>query len=277
MVASASGLPLRSALPVATALAGPLNDATAHPTAANGDRVTRSVTRYGIDGPGGLIGLLITTMLTLTAAGLALARGLGIGWGLLLVALAASITSGSYLSATLWGKAAVWRQEIATLNLAGAEQVLDLGCGRGLVLITVAQQLTSGRATGIDLWRAKDQSGNSAAATRRNAQVTGVADRVEVLTGDILRLPFDDASFDLVTSSLVVHNITTAQGRAQALCEALRVLRPGGLLMVADFRHVPDYAVLLRQAGAKDVQVRSLGRRLWLGPGWGASMVTARR
>ena len=48
-------------------------------------------------------------------------------------------------------------------------------------------------------------------------------------------LPFEAATFDVVTSTLVIHHITPGN-RATALAEMARVLRPGGHLLVADFR-----------------------------------------
>jgi ubiquinone/menaquinone biosynthesis C-methylase UbiE len=111
--------------------------------------------------------------------------------------------------------------------------VLDLGCGRGAVLIAAARRVPRGRAVGVDLWSA-DQSGNRPEATRANAAAAGVADRVEVRTGDLTALPFPDHSFDVVTSAMAIHNIKSAEGRYRALDEAVRVLRPGGRLLIAD-------------------------------------------
>ncbi len=53
----------------------------------------------------------------------------------------------------------------------------------------------------------------------------GVADRVELHTGDRRALPFADRSFDAVLSSLPIHNIRGSAGREQAIAEALRLLR----------------------------------------------------
>src|SRR5665648_1115220 len=76
--------------------------------------------------------------------------------------------------------------------------------------------------SGALVWQAKDQSGNSEAATRRNADVEGLTDRIDLVTGDMQALPFDDASFDLVVSNLAVHNIPGADDRRTAVTEALR-------------------------------------------------------
>src|SRR6476646_9743913 len=95
----------------------------------------------------------------------------------------------------------------ATSSVRGDEGILDLGCGRGAVLLLAAQHLTTGRAVGVDLWRKEDQSGNAMEATRHNAVVEGVEDRVELQTADMTLLPFANDSFDLVVSNVAVHNV----------------------------------------------------------------------
>ena len=142
--------------------------------------------------------------------------------------------------------------------------MLDAGCGRGLALIGCAKKLTTGKAIGIDLWAAKDLSNNNPEATRANAAAEGVADRVEVETGDITRLPFSDASFDAVISMTVIHNIPSRDKRDQALSELVRVLKPGGRIALFDLLHASRYREVLQGAGLK---VEDLGRDLlWLLP-----------
>lgn len=87
---------------------------------------------------------------------------------------------------------------------------------------------------GIDLWSSKDQAGNHQEATLRNAKLEGIGERVEVHTADMRKLPFPDRSFEVITSSLAVHNIASARGREAALAEILRVLKPGGTALIAD-------------------------------------------
>ena len=98
---------------------------------------------------------------------------------------------------------------------------------------------------------AKDLSNNKPEATRANAAAEGVADRVEVETGDITRLPFADASFDAVISMTVIHNIPSREGRDQALRELVRVLKPGGRLAIFDLLHTSRYAEVLQGTGMK--------------------------
>ena len=188
----------------------------------------------------------------------------------LLAALFLLAILGWYLHGTLRGKFLLWAELLASLNLRGDERILDLGCGRGAVLLMAAQHLTTGRAVGLDLWRTIDQSGNSAQATQRNAVAEGVADRVELHTGDMRALPFADDSFDLVLSSFAVHNISGRAGRENAIREAVRVLRPGGRLMIVDVRATRQYQAQLAKIGMNDVARRWLGWRFGL-----ARLVTA--
>jgi ubiquinone/menaquinone biosynthesis C-methylase UbiE len=125
--------------------------------------------------------------------------------------------------------------------------------------------------------RRRDQSGNSRAATERNAAAEGVRDRVELVDADARDLPLASASFDLVVSSLAISNIRDDDGRAQALQEAVRVLRPGGRLRIVD-EGADRYAAVLREAGCTDVTVRQLGWRTWYGiPGHRFPLVAATR
>jgi arsenite methyltransferase len=136
----------------------------------------------------------------------------------------------------------------------GNERVLDVGCGLGLFLIGAAKRLTNGRAIGIDKWQQEDLSGNNAAGTLRNAMIEGVADRVEVHTGDARKLPLPDASFDVVLSSMALHNIYNAGERQTAVREIARVLAPGGRVLIVDVRHTSEYAATLRGAGLTDAR-----------------------
>lgn len=132
---------------------------------------------------------------------------------------------------------------------SGTEQVLDIGCGRGLLLIEAAGRLTTGHAIGIDLWRSEDQAENTPEATLRNARIEGVADRVSIRTGDARELPFPARSFDLVMSHWVLHNLHTDAQRSQAMVEMVRVLKPGGLILLADIKYQAAYRAMLRAAG----------------------------
>jgi SAM-dependent methyltransferase len=89
-------------------------------------------------------------------------------------------------------------------------------------------------------------------------------------------LPFEDDSFDVVVSSLAIHNIRGRAGRKKAVDEAVRVLRPGGRLLIADIRGTRHHQAQLAKIGMSDVTRSRLGWRFWWGGPWAATrLVTA--
>ena len=234
---------------------------------------------YGVDAPyvplfmgaGAALALVIGIASAIAGvAGLAVAAGYFAFFLLLSVA--------DYLYASMFGKFAVWAELLRWLELRGDERLPDLGCGRGAVILMAAKLLPRGRAVGIDLWKTSDQLGNALEVTKRNAVLEGVADRVDLRTGDMRALPFDDGSFDLVLSSLAIHNIPDLAGRTKAIDEAVRVLRPGGRILIVDINAMREYEARLRQLGMAEVERRSIGPRMWFGGPWvAASLVRARR
>jgi len=99
------------------------------------------------------------------------------------------------------------------------------------VLLLAAHRLPEGRAVGADIWRRRDQSGNSRAAAEHNAVVEGVRDRVDVVNADARDLPFRSASFDVVVSSLTIHNIPGSLIDPLTCVGASSFDRPAGLVV----------------------------------------------
>ena len=147
----------------------------------------------------------------------------------------------------------------------GDENVLDVGCGRGLFLIGAAKRLKTGKATGVDIWQVEDLSGNTPEAVQANAKAEGVSDRIKIENADARKLPFAAGSFDVVLSSLALHNIDSPAERGQALREIARVLKPDGYLAILDIFHTGAYAKTLEQLGFRDIQLSPM-TFLWCVP-----------
>ena len=216
----------------------------------------KRVPNYGIDAPVAVRNLFIVAVLGVISL---IARLLGVWSRQDLIAVIARPLIGAGLSCGamgLWmiydskiGKVREREQYLDKIAWRGDERVLDVGCGLGLFLIGAAKRLRTGRAVGIDKWQQEDLSGNNSAGTLNNAMIEGVADKVEVHTGDARKLPFDDASFNVVLSSMALHNIYNAGERQTAVREIARVLKSGGRVLIVDVRHTKQYAATLRDAG----------------------------
>jgi arsenite methyltransferase len=219
-----------------------------------------SAADYGIDAPPVVRNLALSGVGALVigfglnfwlASSYPLVATIFLNWGIW--AGAALLLSAAYM---IWsskvGKLRARDRLLDSLHLRGDEMVLDVGCGRGLLLNGAAKRLTTGKAVGIDLWQSEDQSGNRMEMALANAQAEGVADRVEVKTGDMRQMPFPDAQFDVVVASLAIHNIYDKAGRAQAIKEIARVLKPGGHVALLDIQRTEEYAQILRSLGWVD-------------------------
>ncbi len=106
--------------------------------------------------------------------------------------------------------------------------VLDVGTGPGILLRELGRQRPDLRLTGLDL------SPDMVAAAARNLADFG--ERATTVVGDVTDLPFDDDSFDLITTSLSLHHWDRVDAAAPELA---RVLRPGGRVVVYDFPFAP--------------------------------------
>lgn len=185
------------------------------------DHPTEPKPDYGIDAPGVIRNLLIAAVAGCAAH---LTTQLGLWSGIIAHVNLALTGLGVALGC---GVMAVWmiydskigklRERDKLLDLVpwqGHEAVLDVGCGRGLLLIGAAKRLT---------------------------------------TGDMRKMTFPDGSFDMVVSNVAIHNVYDRDDRSQTIREIVRVLRPGGRVVIHDIRHVTDYASELSTRGLVDV------------------------
>jgi demethylmenaquinone methyltransferase / 2-methoxy-6-polyprenyl-1,4-benzoquinol methylase len=110
-----------------------------------------------------------------------------------------------------------WRRLTAESVVRPGDRVLDACCGTGDLAIADAR--AGGRVTGLDF------SAPMLERARRKAP------KLEWLRGDLLELPFEDASFDAATVGFGVRNVDDLNG---ALAELRRVLHPGGRLGILE-------------------------------------------
>jgi ubiquinone/menaquinone biosynthesis C-methylase UbiE len=128
---------------------------------------------------------------------------------------------------------------------APGQRILDLGCGTGTLAIWIKRLFPSVEITGID----PDPKALTRAA--RKAARAGAAIRFDHGFGDVL--PYPDASFDRVFSSMMLHHVPRGD-KPRLLAEARRVLKPGGRLEIVDFaggtRSLLAHVIHGRQASA---------------------------
>lgn len=145
----------------------------------------------------------------------------------------------------LMGARRVHRRLVELARTPAGAQVLDIGCGTGNLTILARRAQPDAEFTGSDP--------DPLALARATQKAEGLGIRFE--RGYAQRLPYPDESFDLVFSALMLHHLD-GDTRAGAIREVRRVLRPGGLLYLADI-HGPDPELF---AGAGFTEHTRVGR-----------------
>jgi ubiquinone/menaquinone biosynthesis C-methylase UbiE len=149
---------------------------------------------------------------------------------------------------------------------ARSGRLLDIGTGSASLIIKAVRTLPKVTATGIDFW------GNdweySQKLCERNAQIEGVASRVNFTQGSASKLPFGDNEFDIVISCLTFHEVKDESDKAKVLQEALRVLKNGGEFVFMDLfldkRTFGNLRDLTNQLGVSQIETVKLDRMLKL-------------
>lgn len=100
---------------------------------------------------------------------------------------------------------------------------LDVGCGSGALTIACAKKNQKATMVGCDIWKGSYKSEFSKALCENNAKLEGI-ENVRFEEGNAVNLPFEDESFDALTSNYVYHNVA-GQNKQRLLLEIFRVLK----------------------------------------------------
>jgi len=175
------------------------------------------------------------------------------------------------------------RRLLVENSVRQGDQVLDCGAGTGTAGIMAARKAgPAGHVTMFDLSDAMLE------VARKKADKEGLLDRVTFITGDMVRLPFDDNSFDVVIST---YSLCPLYDPEKGALELFRVTKPGGRIAVAHSTEPRNAAVkwladrvedlawrfpslsmgcrsvsvlpALKRAGGKVLLSRNIGLPLW--------------
>ena len=135
---------------------------------------------------------------------------------------------------------------------------LDIGCGSGALTIACAKKNPGASFIGIDRW-GKEYASFSKNLCESNSEAEGV-NNTSFMQGDACKLPFEDETFDAVTSNYVYHNIPSSDRQA-ILLETLRTLKKGGTFAIHDIMSKAKYGDMqafvqkLKDMGYDDVKL----------------------
>jgi demethylmenaquinone methyltransferase/2-methoxy-6-polyprenyl-1,4-benzoquinol methylase len=121
-----------------------------------------------------------------------------------------------------FGQDRIWRRQVLkTVNPQSGQTVLDLAAGTGSSSVVFAKP-------GVKVIASDFSEGMLAVGRKRHPNL-------EFVFADATKLPFADASVDAVTISFGLRNVVDPK---KALTEMLRVLKPGGVVVICEFSHV---------------------------------------
>ena len=110
-------------------------------------------------------------------------------------------------------------------HLRAGMDLLDVGCGPASITADLAERVAPGRVVALDA------ASDALQAARATLSERGLSEQVELTCGDVMALPFEDASFDVVHAHQVLQHLADPVG---ALAEMRRLTRPGGTVAVRD-------------------------------------------
>ncbi|MDU7164545.1 MAG: class I SAM-dependent methyltransferase [Anaerococcus vaginalis] len=146
---------------------------------------------------------------------------------------------------------------------------LDVGCGSGALTIACAKKNPKAIMVGCDIWRGSYKSEFSKELCENNAKLEGI-ENVRFEEGNAVNLPFEDESFDTVTSNYLYHNIR-GKNKQKLLLETFRVLKKGGVFVIHDLMSKSRYGDMnkfiekLKKEGYQDVQLIDTTKDIFMG------------
>ncbi len=124
-----------------------------------------------------------------------------------------------------------WRTRLVRMaNLPPGGRVADIATGTADVALAFAQACPDCRVSGIDF------VSEMLARGREKVERAGLSDRIELVLGDALSLPWADASFDAASIAFGLRNLNDFEG---GIREMARVVRPGGRVVILEFSPPP--------------------------------------
>lgn len=156
---------------------------------------------------------------------------------------------------SLGGKVGYLRHRLLdTAQVSAGQHVLDVGCGTGTLALLAARRTgRQGRVVGVDPAPRQIEWANTKARFRHR--------KAEFRSGVIEDLPFSAATFDTVTSTLMIHHLPRDL-KEQGLREIFRVLKPKGRLAIADFNGSGDEQIdlseLVRTVGFVEIEIEQV-------------------
>lgn len=227
-------------------------------------------------------GTIITFILFIIFAGtdlvfsgsLRIISGIILGIGVLILLFFSIMLSFMYRSFDYKGK-----RKLAKTIIEGVAQYveipdggvgLDVGCGSGALTIACAKRNPKATMVGCDIWSGSYKVEFSKKICEDNAKAEGVSN-VRFEEGNAVKLPFEDESFDVVTSNYVYHNIM-GHNKQKLILETLRVLKKGGVFAIHDLIKKSNYGDIekfieeLKKEGYKDIKLIDTTRGIFIDP-----------
>ena len=119
------------------------------------------------------------------------------------------------------------------LNLKAGMTVLDLACGKGAYSLAASEQVgANGAVFAVDLWE------DGIAMLKQEAESKAIQNITALVADAGRRIPIEDGSIDTCLMSTVLHDFVQDGIVAGVLKETVRVLKPGGILAINEFKKI---------------------------------------